>query len=111
MQPIWRRAAEYMLSGDYYPLTDCRADSRDFYAMQFHCAKSNEGFANVVSNVCNEESSFLLRLQALEPQALYRLVDAGGTQTMEYSGAQLANGIPVSLAAHSAIVYFYQKIG
>lgn len=111
MQPIWRRAAEYMLSGDYYPLTDCRADSSDFYAMQFHCAKSNEGFANIVSNVCNEENAFLLRLQALESQALYRLADAGGTQTMEYTGAQLADGISVSMAAHSAIVYFYQKIG
>ena len=33
MVPIWRAAAELELTGDYFPMTECRCDPKDFYAM------------------------------------------------------------------------------
>jgi alpha-galactosidase len=110
MIPLWRRAAEYMLSGDFYPLTECRADAHDFYAVQFHCETENAGFVSVVSNVLNEKSEFLLIMQALSAQTRYRLTNAVSGEAFEYTGAQLAEGLPLPMSARSGKLLFYQAI-
>lgn len=108
MVPLWRKAAEYMLSGDFYPLTECRADARDFYAMQFHCEDTDEGFVSIVSNVRNEEKTYLLSMKELSQSSSYYLTDAVSQTADKYTGAQLTQGIPIEMKERSGKLFFYK---
>ena len=55
--PIWRRAADIMLTGDYYPLTECKRDPADWYAMQFNDPVRRIGFIQAIRNVAAENDS------------------------------------------------------
>lgn len=109
MQPIWRKAAALMLSGDYYPLTECRESQKDFYAMAFYDSASGQGFLNVVSNNRNPETVFTAVLDMLEKDAVYTLTEAESGDTQQYTGAQLAQGLPVTLEPRSGIIYFITR--
>ncbi len=108
MVPLWRKAAEYMISGDFYPLTECRGDSKDMYAMQFHDGEQDAGFASVVRNVCCGESEYLLKLQGLKADGVYLLTDAVSGEAAEYTGAQLAEGIRLEMPVRSGKLCFYE---
>lgn len=109
MQPIWRKAAELMLSGDYYPLTECRESQEDFYAMAFYDPEAGKGFLNVVSNNRNPETGFTAVLDMLEPEAAYTLTEAESGQTRQFTGAALAKGLEVTLPPRSGVIYFIEK--
>lgn len=109
MLPIWRRAAGLMLSGDYYPLTDCRASQEDFCAYQFHDPNAEKGFVEIMRNNRCAESAFTVRFEALEPNAVYDLTEAESDESAEYTGAQLAEGLKVELPVRSGRIYFYER--
>jgi len=109
MQPIWRRAAELMLSCDYYPLTECRKSRDDFYAMAFYSPENGNGFVNVVSNNNNKETTFTAKLDMLESDTTYTLTEAESGDTKDYTGAQLASGLKIEMSPRSGIIYFIEK--
>jgi len=110
MQAIWRRAAEMMLSCDYYPLTACRKSAEDFYAVQFHDPDAQRGYAQVIRNNRCPEESFLLKPKQLQPGSVYLLTDPETGEALECTGAELAAGIDVSLPSRSGRIYFYEKV-
>ena len=59
--PVWRKAAQIMMSGDYYPLTECHGSPREFYAAQFEDPETKTGFIQVVNNSCNPDDRCVLR--------------------------------------------------
>ncbi len=75
MQSIWRRAAELMLDGDYYPLTECRAAREDMFAMYFYNPDSKKGFVQAVRNNACPEETFTAHMTALDPTVTYRLTN------------------------------------
>ena len=109
MQPIWRRAAELMLSGDYYPLTECRKSAADFYATQFHDPDREKGFVEIIRNNACAEEAFTARLHALDESAVYLLTEAERGETAEHTGAELAAGLRVELPKRSGRIYFYER--
>ena len=60
-----------MLSGDYYPLTECRK-SEDYYAMQFDDFERRKGFIQIVRNTQVKEDSFTV-YPFVDESAIYRL--------------------------------------
>ncbi len=111
MLPIWRRAAELELRGDYYPLTVCRKDPHDWYAMQFDDAESGEGFIQIIRNTQTEEDTFLLHMVVHNPDAQYFFENMESGDMMQLSGAQLQTGIPLVLAEkRSGAVWFYHIV-
>lgn len=110
MHPIWRKAAQLMLSCDYYPLTICRQSREDFYAMAFYSPENGNGFLNVVSNNNNPETRFVAKLDMLEPECSYILTEAETEASRQFTGAQLASGLPVDLPKRSGILYFIQRL-
>ena len=108
--PVWRAAANLMLTADYYPLTECRASAEDFYAMQFHRPDTDSGFFQVVSNVKNAEPRFTACLQALSPEASYRLTEAFTGEETLLSGAALSQGFHLACAPRTGRIWFYEKI-
>lgn len=109
MQPLWRRAAALMLAGDYYPLTECRGSAEDFYALQLHDPRQRRGFFEVIRNNRCPERVFLVRLQALSPDAVYRVTDGLTGEALERTGSALADGLEIELAPRSGRLCFYEE--
>ena len=108
MDAIWRRAAEIELSGDYYPITECRCDPHDWYAMQFDDAKTHRGFAQAIRNTLAEDESFLLTLPCIHSGKTYTFTDAETGKGFSLSAEELANGINIALPKRAGVIYFYE---
>ena len=108
MQKIWRKAAERMLDGDYYPLTECRKSNEDFYAMQFHNPDTGRGFFQILSNTCNRKSVFTAKLQAIG-DGVYTLTSSKDGSRMVVDAAQLREGLSFELPRRSSVIWFYEK--
>lgn len=105
--PVWRRAAEMMLKYDYYPLTACRKDASDFYAMQFD--GDDEGFLQIIRNVKVEHDTIVLQLK-IDPSRTYTFEDPLGKRTLEARGSDLLkDGFSDRLAPRSGVIWFYKK--
>ncbi len=109
MQEIWRQAAEIMLSGDFYPLTECRKSAEDFFAVQFHEAESGRGFLLLLSNNRNQEGAFCAMLKGLDERANYILRNCETGERKLYPARELMDGISFTLVQRSGIIYFYER--
>ena len=110
MLPVWRRAAEIELRADYYPLTECRKDAHDWYAMQFDDPDAGDGFVQIIRMKLNDEDAFTLRMKALDTSAEYFFENMETGDMMQLSGEQLEAGIPLTLEKRSGTVWFYHKV-
>ncbi len=109
MHPIWRRAAEYMLNADYYPLTGCRKSPRDQYAVQFHNPDENAGFMEIVTGTQCDEKAFTVKLSALDADAAYEMVNPESGEKREFAGCELMKGVDFATAKHTGQIWFYTK--
>ena len=110
MQPIWRKAAELMLGTDYYPLTECRKRSDDFYAAQFHDPAKEVGLLHLLNGSTATESTFTLTLKGLQPTLTYRLQSTEGGETLEATGEALLSGTPFTQMPHTGNLWFYHRL-
>ena len=105
--PVWRRAAEMMLTCDYYPLTECRQSAEDWYAMQFD--GEDEGFIQVIRNIGVKTDSILLHPHT-DITKTYTFTDLLGKRTITVDGKTLArDGWCETLPHRSGVVWFYTK--
>ncbi len=95
--------------GDYYPLTDIGTDESHWMAWQFDRADLGQGFAMVFRRAKVGETSFVAKLQGLDPQATYevRLVDENKTLTL--SGADLGAFSVEVPQVSSSVLLTYRK--
>jgi alpha-galactosidase len=107
-EPIWRAAAEIMLKGDYYPLTECRKSSKDYYAMQFDDPEGNRGFIQILRNIHAEENGITVYPFADE-SAVYRFENRETGESMTMEGSELKKGFAVSIPKRSSVIWFYEK--
>lgn len=106
--PVWRRAAELELTCDYYPLTECRKSTEDWYAMQFD--GDREGFIQIIRNVRVKADSLTLRNLHIETDKTYTFTDELGHRSFSVSGAVLAaEGFSDKLPHRSGVIWFYTK--
>jgi alpha-galactosidase len=107
MMPVWRRAADLMLRGDYYPLTECQNDPAYYYAMEFYDDDTGEGFFQVVRNIDCRSDTYTAKLYAEDAE--YELSDPLTGETRTVSGRELAAGYPVTLEPRSGVVWFMKR--
>ena len=106
--PVWRKAAALELSCDYYPLTECRKSTADWYAMQFD--GEDEGFVQIIRNVNVISDSITLKNLHVDVTKTYTFTDELGHRTFTVSGAKLAaDGFSDRLPHRSGVVWFYRK--
>ena len=106
--PVWRKAAKLELTCDYYPLTECRKSTEDWYAMQFdgEC----EGFVQIIRNVRVKADSITLKNLHIDETKTYTFTDELGKRTFTVSGAKLAaEGFSDKLPHRSGVIWFYTK--
>ena len=106
--PVWRKAAEIMLDADYYPLTECRKSTEDFFAQQFVNEEKREGFIHIVNNVDNEESECVLYPELSENET-YVFTDAlDPSETFVLSGYDSSRGFTINLKKANGKIWFYK---
>ncbi len=106
--PVWRRAAALELSCDYYPLTECRKCTADWYAMQFD--GEDEGFIQIIRNVRVPHERITLTNLHLEESKTYTFTDELGKRSFSISGKRLAEeGFSDVLPHRSGVIWFYKK--
>ncbi len=110
MLPIWKRAAEIELRADYYPLTECRKDPHDWYAMQFDDPDEGDGFVQIVRNTMVDEDTFVLRMKAIRPDCRYAFENPETGEAMTLTDGELEGGIALKLAPRSGAVWFYRTV-
>jgi alpha-galactosidase len=108
MDAIWREAAEIELSGDYYPITECRCDAHDWYAMQFDDHDNSRGFVQAIRNTLVEDECFLLMLPCIHADKTYTFTDRESGKSFALSSEELSAGITVSLPKRTGVIYFYE---
>ena len=105
-EPVWRRAADIMLHGDYYPLTECKKDNTMFYAMQFDDPDRRIGFIQVIRNTKVAEDSITLHPKFGAGEYTFENMETGETKVMQ--GFGLENGFTVTLPPRSGVIWFYR---
>ena len=102
MQALWRKVAEIELEGDYYPITECRGSTEDWYAMQFDDAEKRRGFVQIIRNADADEDSFNLVLPCIEDGTKYV------TSVGEFVSEELRKGIRIKLNKREARIIMYK---
>ncbi len=108
MDAIWREAAELELSGDYYPISECRCDAHDWYAMQFDDFTQGRGFIQAIRNTLSEDESYLVKVPCVHEGKTYTLTDRESGSSITLSAEELQAGLTVTLPKRTGIIYFYE---
>ena len=112
---LWRRAAKYTFSGDFYPLTPYSKSENDWCVWQFHDEEKEEGVLNAVRHLGKTAPETLtVFLKRVDEKALY-CIDCpegrGTDKTFIHSGKTLQKeGLTLTLSAGSGTYVFYHKI-
>lgn len=109
MQPIWRKAAKRMLDTDYYPLTECRKRSDDFYAAQFHDGAKQTGVLNLINGATATREDFTVALKGLQADMTYVVTSAEQQKSWEYTGEALMAGIIVHMPKKTGDIWFIDR--
>jgi len=107
MYKIWRAAAELELSGDYYPITECRASAEDWYAAQFDDENKKAGFVLLIRNTCAEDDSYLLKMPCVHEGVTYTLTDRESGKERICTAEELIQGIKIDLPKRTGVIWFY----
>ena len=110
MIAIWRRAAPLILHGDYYPHTPFHRSAERWVAWQFDAPEEGHGFVQGIRFPAAPEETLTVRLQGIDPDALYTLENPENGETREVAGRALAyDGFTFALPARSGAIWFYRR--
>ncbi|MBQ2727330.1 MAG: alpha-galactosidase [Clostridia bacterium] len=104
-EKVWRRAAKYTLDGDYYPLSECRKNPADWYAVQFD--DDGEGFIQFIRNREAAEETFTVYPTVIDG-AVYEFTDSTTGAAFTKTADELKNGFAYPLPVRSGVVLFYK---
>jgi alpha-galactosidase len=107
---MWRKAAEYLLWGDYYPLTpSCRQPDR-WVAWQFDRPENGDGLLQAIRLADCPEGRFTGRMKGLDPSATYLLENPESGEILEMPASVLLDkGFSIELPARSGAIWFYHR--
>jgi alpha-galactosidase len=98
-----------LLSGDFYPLTECTLD-KPWLAYQFHRTDLDRGFALIFKRKASKGDVFVFAPKGLEPTSRYAIDCQQSGLKAVHTGAELAKGIQLSLKnTPEAEVVIYDK--
>ena len=85
----WRYMANCMLYGNYYPLTPYSLDDTAWIAWQFERSEQNEGVVQAFRREKSPYESIRVKLQGLDPAAVYTLTNVDVDGATEVAGREL----------------------
>ncbi len=110
MAEIWQRAADLMLTGDYYPLISVNRTGEKWVVRQFDCPEEGHGFIQGIRLPESPYDALVVHPKGLVSNATYRFENPETGQTMEKTGtALMAEGLILEVPRRTGIIWFYQK--
>jgi alpha-galactosidase len=113
---IWRRAAELVVEGDYYPLTPAGRSDTSWVAGQFNRPPDlagrgvPDGFIQAIRLAHCDQPTLKVRLAGLRMDATYLLENPETGQQREVKGASLAeDGLVFDNPQRSGSIWFYTE--
>ena len=106
-EKIWRRAARLTLDGDYYPLTECRKNTADWYVCQFDDSDNSRGFIQFIRNYASPDEEFTAKMKIADGKT-YIFENSNTGEKIEMTSDELKNGFTVSIPKRSGVVFFYE---
>jgi hypothetical protein len=98
-----------LLSGDFYPLTDCALEI-PWLAYQFDHTELGQGFALIFRRNASAGETFKFAPRGLDPKGHYACEFKGSGVNVTYTGAELSAGVDVTLkTAPDAELVIYTK--
>ena len=108
---VWRRAAPYLLNGDFYPMTPHSRNTDRWVAWQFDRPEYGAGLLQAVRQTACPYEALTARLKGLEPEANYLFENPESGESFHRFGADaMRDGVTVSLARRSGGIWFYKKV-
>ncbi|MCX7805613.1 MAG: alpha-galactosidase [Planctomycetota bacterium] len=112
MTDIWRRAADLMIRGDYYPLTPLRRSRDAWIARQFDLPEEGRGFIQAIRLPECREEKLTIRPLALRAEISYVLENPESGEVRTLSGQELSGGgFEIALPPEAGCVWFYREAG
>ncbi len=109
MIAIWRRAAELMLNGDYYPLTPLHRTPAQWVARQFDSPENGLGFLQGIRLPDAPEETLIVHPQALLPEQVYHFENPETGETRDCTGQSVQdNGFAITLPKRQGAIWFYR---
>ncbi len=106
--PVWRRAAEITLKGDFYPVTPYTKANDAFCCTQFDIPEEGRGFVLMLAMPQCEQRDFTPRLYIHSFECVYRFENPLTGETRRCSGRELAErGFSTTLEHRTGAVWFY----
>jgi len=106
--PVWRKAAEMTLKGDFYAVTPYTKAYDAFCCTQFDVPEEDRGFALMLAYPQCEQRHFAPKLYVHSPDRVYRLENPLTGETRRHSGRELSeNGFEIILQKRSGAIWFY----
>ena len=107
---IWRRAADLLLHGDYYPLTPFSRSAAQWVVWQFDRPESGTGLVQGVRHRECPDERLTVRLQGLCGDADYVFENPETGEALEVAGATLLDrGFTFDLPRRTAALWFYSR--
>jgi alpha-galactosidase len=108
MVKIWRQAAEYMLSGDFRPLTPYSKDIEGWSAWQFDVPGEDKGYIQAVRHQLSPDGSLTV-FPVVKENARYLLTNPETGETAVMHAEQLIrDGFTFNLPAFAGALWFYR---
>jgi alpha-galactosidase len=111
MIDIWRRIADLMLQGDYYPLTPYHRSADQWVAWQFDRPEEGRGFIQGIRLPAAVPETLTVCPRGLQAEAVYRFENPETGETRELTGAALQEqGFAITLPKRAGAIWMYQQI-
>ncbi len=112
MIAIWRRAAQFVLGGDYFALTPPGRTGTDWVGLQFCRHDGREGFVQAVRHTNSPVPQHTLYPRRLRRDATYLLEELERGEQRVVDGTTLIDkGVTLELAPRSGSIWFYRQTG
>jgi hypothetical protein len=105
---VWRPAAEFLLTADYYSLIPPARTRCGWRAYAFHEPQTDKGFVHVIRSDQNKEDTQNLFLRFLTPNHTYRFHNPEtGHSFFVDGGSATQSGIRFDLEQRSGAIWFF----
>ncbi len=109
MIALWRRAADLLLTGDYYPLTPYHRSPDQWVARQFDRPEEGRGLLQAIRLPKASATQLIVYPHALDPETVYRFENPETGETRELTGAVVQqDGFIFALPKREGTIWFYQ---
>lgn len=111
MIALWRKAADYAMNGDYFPLSEYSKSTDSFYCLQFHNPDTRSGVINAVRNLRSKKDKNTVYPEQFEDGKKYLFECPEKNERFETTGKAVnEKGITFEMPARSGEYWFYREI-